>query len=117
MGFRKATPGPGRARPGLYWRSSYRVSIAMKARFSAVCALLLPMLASTVLAEDVDLGVIHRIKDQAFNHSKVMDYLNDIADENGPRVSGSPGFRQAAEKAVADFREAGVEKADRKSVV
>ena len=49
-----------------------------------------------VVAEDVDLEVIHRIKDQAFQHSKVMDYMHILADENGPRVSGSPGSLQAA---------------------
>jgi len=63
-------------------------------------------------AEEVDLDVVHRIKDQAFNHSKVMDYMHVLADENGPRVSGSPGYRQAAEKAVAKFKEAGIGKAN-----
>jgi hypothetical protein len=76
---------------------------------SLACLLLtLPLQAA---AEDVDLEVIQRIKDQAFNHSKLMDYLNVLADENGPRVSGSPGYRRAAEQAVAAFKEAGIQQA------
>jgi len=62
-------------------------------------------------AEDVDLDVVHRIKQEAFYHSQVMDYLALIADENGPRMSGSPGYRRAAEKAVKAFKEAGIENA------
>jgi carboxypeptidase Q len=68
-----------------------------------------------VFAEDVDLEVIHRIKDQAFHHSKVMDYMHILADENGPRVSGSPGYLQAASKAVDAFKDAGVDDASLES--
>jgi len=31
-------------------------------------------------AEEVDLSVVSRIKDQAFNHSQVMDYMHYLAD-------------------------------------
>lgn len=41
-----------------------------------------------------------------------MDYMHLIADENGPRMSGSlGGYRRAAVAAVAAFRAAGIEKA------
>jgi carboxypeptidase Q len=63
------------------------------------------------VAETVDLEVVHRIKQEAFYNSSVMDYMSLIADENGPRMSGSPGYRRAAEKAVAAFKEAGIEDA------
>jgi carboxypeptidase Q len=66
-------------------------------------------------AEEVDLDVVHRIKDQAFNHSKVMDYMHILADENGQRVSGSPGYRQAAEAAVEALKAAGIEQAELES--
>jgi hypothetical protein len=72
---------------------------------SACCAATLCLaLASThaAHAEDApDLEVVHRIKTEAFHRSRVMDYLHVLADENGPRVSGSPGYRRAAEAAVA----------------
>ena len=40
-----------------------------------------------------------------------MDYVHLIADENGPRMSGSEGYRRAADSAVNAYREAGIEKA------
>ena len=70
------------------------------------------LLAAPALAEDVDLEVVHRIKQEAFLNSKVMDYMHLIADENGPRMSGSPGYRRAAEAAVAAFKAAGIDKAE-----
>ena len=83
----------------------------MTPRTSLLLAAALLIVNASALAEDVDLAIVHRIKQQAFHHSKVMDYMHLIADENGPRVSGSPGYRQAAEKAVAAFKEAGVSQA------
>lgn len=62
-------------------------------------------------AEDVDLKAIHQIKQEAFYHSKVMDYMHMIADENGPRMTGSTGYRRAAESALAAYRAAGIEHA------
>jgi hypothetical protein len=60
-------------------------------------------------AEEVDLDVIHRIKQEAFHHSKVMDYVHLIADENGPRMSGSAGYRRAANVTMAAYKDAGIE--------
>ncbi|GJM09050.1 MAG: hypothetical protein DHS20C11_13260 [Lysobacteraceae bacterium] len=67
---------------------------------------LYPLLA---IAEDVDLQAIHQIKQEAFYNSKVMDYIHVIADENGPRMTGSEGYRRAAELALVAYREAGIE--------
>jgi hypothetical protein len=66
-------------------------------------ALLLVVLFMAVPAfpEDVDLVVVHRIKAEAFQNSKVMDHLFLLTDLNGSRLSGSPGLQRAAE-AVAD---------------
>ncbi|MGE0621659.1 MAG: M28 family peptidase [Pseudomonadales bacterium] len=61
-----------------------------------------------VRAETVDLDVMHRIRSEAFFHSRVMDYLHVIADRNGPRVTGSPGYRRAAEAAIAELEAAGI---------
>jgi hypothetical protein len=85
----------------------------MSPRPRASCALFAVLLFNTLscFAEDVDLKVIHRIKQEAFYHSQVMDYVHLIADENGPRMSGSPGYRRAADKAVTAYREAGIDQA------
>jgi len=71
----------------------------------AVIALLLPLVA----AEKVDLDVIHRIKAEAFAHSKVMDHLFYLADVNGPRVTNSPGYRKAVEWCMKRLRDYGLE--------
>ena len=83
----------------------------MKHFNSGTLTLLLLLLPCSGFAEEVDLDVVHRIKEEAFYHSQVMDYLSLIADENGPRMSGSPGYYRAAENAVKAFREAGIKDA------
>lgn len=78
-------------------------------RFIPLATLLLMMILPAVAtAEDVDLEVVNRIRNEAFYHSRVMDYLDLIADRNGPRMTGSPGFRRAAEAAIGAFGEAGI---------
>jgi hypothetical protein len=59
-------------------------------------------------AQDVDLSIVHRIKDQAFNHSRVMDYVFDLTDRNGSRITGSPGHHRAADAVVAAMQAAGI---------
>ncbi len=73
--------------------------------------LMLTAAAAAHAAERVDLEVIHRIKDEAFNRSKVMDHLFYLTDVNGPRLAGSPGFRRAAEWSVGALQGMGIESA------
>jgi carboxypeptidase Q len=63
------------------------------------------------VAEEVDLAVVNRIKNEAFTRSQVMDYMHYLADENGPRLAASPEYQRAARWAVAAFQEAGIEDA------
>ena len=54
---------------------------------------LLPVfaLAVSLCAQDaVDLNVVHRIRTEAIDHSKVMDTLWNLTDLYGPRLTGSP---------------------------
>jgi len=83
----------------------------MKSVLTKSLIMALSLGCSLARAEPVDLEVIHRIKEEAFHHSQVMDYLYRITDENGPRITGSPGFARAADRAVETFKEAGVPKA------
>jgi hypothetical protein len=48
-------------------------------------------------AEEVDLAVVHRIKSEAFANGRVMDHLFFLTDVGGPRLTASPGERQAAD--------------------
>ena len=55
-----------------------------------------------------DLEVIHRIKTEAFNHSKVMDTLESISDRYGPRLTASPEFEEAAHWAESTLKSYGL---------
>ncbi len=63
---------------------------------------------SPALAEDKTLDVIHKIKTEAFDNSKVMDQLFYLSDVYGPRLTGSPEFEQAADWAMSRLKEYGV---------
>jgi carboxypeptidase Q len=74
--------------------------------------ILLCLAAAALCAEEkVDLGVVQRIKQEAFQNSKVMDHLFWLTDVYGPRLTGSPGFTAAANWAVKRLKEYGIEDA------
>jgi carboxypeptidase Q len=60
-------------------------------------------------AKDLDLNVVSQIKDQAFNHSQVMDYVSYLSDVNGPRLAASPQYLQAANWAVMTLKDMGLQ--------
>ncbi len=69
--------------------------------------LLLPVLLATTLTpsiaradENPDLAVVHQIKQEAFQNSKVMDNMFYLTDVNGPRLTNSPAFFEAADWAA-----------------
>jgi len=70
---------------------------------------LLLLLAPLLLAEEkVDLYTINRIKAEAFQNSKVMENAFYLTDVYGPRLTGSPGLKAAAEWAVRRMTEWGI---------
>ena len=72
---------------------------------------LLWMLALPAPAQDrVDLGVVDRIKLEAFDHSKVMETLRNLTDVHGPRLTGSPEFEDAARWAMGELNAYGLQK-------
>jgi carboxypeptidase Q len=74
-----------------------------------VAALLVAGLGPFVSAEEpVDLAAVHRIKEEAFKGSKVMDHLFYLADVHGPRLTASPGYKGAAEWAVSALKGWGI---------
>ena len=72
---------------------------ALAARLVASTLLISPFatMAQEAAPEKIDLGVLHDIKTQAFQHSQVMDHLFYISDVYGPRITSSPNHRAAAE--------------------
>ncbi len=77
----------------------------------------LPILlsASVMAHEPVDLRAVHRIKQEALENSRVMDHVFQLVEVHGPRLTGSPGFRGAADWAVRRLREWGLENARQES--
>ncbi len=61
-----------------------------------------------IAQEHVDLSIVHRIRAEAFENSKVMEHLFYLSDVYGPRVAGSPGYQQAADWAVKQMNEYGI---------
>ena len=59
--------------------------------------------------ETVDLTTVDRIKAEAFDHSKVMDHLYQLAEVHGPRLTWSSGFMEAANWAVTEMKEMGLQ--------
>jgi hypothetical protein len=71
---------------------------------------LLLLLSIPGLAQDrVDLGIVDRIKEEAFNHSKVMDHLYQITEVRGPRLTWSSGYQEAANWAAAELKRMSLE--------
>ena len=71
-----------------------------------VSALAVPVFL--VAEEHVDLSVVHQIRTEALENSKVMDDVFYLSDVYGPRVTSSPGFQQAAEWTVKRLQEYGI---------
>jgi carboxypeptidase Q len=85
----------------------------MKQRRLASMALILALALvgsakDVVGVEAVDLDAIHRIKEEGFSRSKVMDIASYLTDVHGPRLTGSPQLRAAAEYAVKALTEMGL---------
>ncbi len=67
------------------------------------------VMATALLAEEkVDLYTVNRIKNEAFQNSKVMENAFYLTDVYGPRLTGSPGLQAAAEWAVRRLNEWGL---------
>ncbi len=63
---------------------------------SFVLLVAIPILAQ-ISQEPVDLDGIYRIKDEGLNRSQVMETLSYLTDVYGPRLTGSPQIKAAAE--------------------
>jgi hypothetical protein len=59
--------------------------------------------------ERVDLGAVHKIREEALQNSKVMDHVFQLTDVYGPRLTNSPGFFGAADWVVKQLKEWGIE--------
>lgn len=58
--------------------------------------------------ETLDYPVLARMQDEGLNRSQVMDHVGMLSDVYGPRLTGSPGFEQAAAWAMKRLTEWGL---------
>jgi hypothetical protein len=68
----------------------------------------LPAALFAQATESVDLNAVHQIKQEAFNNSQIMDTMFWLCDVNGPRLTGSPGYRRSAEYVKKRLAEHGI---------
>jgi carboxypeptidase Q len=66
-------------------------------RRAALALALVPVLAPTAPAETLDWEILGRIRDEGFRRSQVMETAAQLTDVHGPRLTGSPQYRKAAE--------------------
>lgn len=66
-------------------------------------------------AESVDLDAVHRIRQEAFERSKIPDHLFYLSDYYGPLLTNSANFRKAADWAMGRLREYGLENVRKES--
>jgi carboxypeptidase Q len=59
-------------------------------------------------ADDPDLEVVSRIRDEGFRHSKIMDIMSELSDRIGPRLTGSPNMKRANEWTRDQFAQWGL---------
>jgi len=57
----------------------------------------LPLTAQLPPAEKVDLDAVYRIKEEGLERSKVMEIAGFLSDVYGPRLTGSPELKEAAD--------------------
>ena len=72
---------------------------------AALCGVL-PLLAQ--VQERIDYDAVVAIKQEGFERSRVMEITSYLTDIHGPRLTGSPGYRAAAEWARGKLAEWGL---------
>jgi carboxypeptidase Q len=67
--------------------------------------LIIPAAADWPTSESLDLDAIYRLKDEGFQRSKVMEIESYLTDVYGPRLTGSPNIKEAADWAQKTMRD------------
>ena len=83
---------------------------AMRARAVGIATATLFVL-SAAAQEKTDYSLVHIIKQEAFDHSQVMNTLAALSDRYGPRLTASPEFDEAADwtmKRMASYQLANI---------
>ena len=79
--------------------------LVIKLCTAAVCS----ALAHTAIADPVDTATLTRIRDAAMSSNYPYDRLEELSDQIGPRLSGSPGAEAAVAMIAEDMRSIGMQ--------
>ncbi|MBP6773034.1 MAG: M20/M25/M40 family metallo-hydrolase [Gemmatimonadaceae bacterium] len=101
-----STTRPTSSRPGTRPRSRRWFATAL----CGVSLLGAPLSATALYAQDepVDAAAVNQIRDEAFNRSQVMTLMSYLTDVHGPRLTGSPISRRAAEYTMGQLKSWGL---------
>ena len=87
--------------------------------FAAVVALIallvLPLRAQWPVTERPDLDALYRIKQEGLQRSKIMETVSYLADVYGPRLTGSPNIKEAADWTERTLMEWGISNVHRET--
>ena len=81
-------------------------TLAMTALMAVLVGL--PLAADWPVTEKLDLDAVYRIKDEGLQRSKVMEIESYLTDVYGPRLTGSPNMKEAADWATKTMKEWGL---------
>jgi carboxypeptidase Q len=71
-------------------------------------ALLLLFVSLVPAAERIDSDANAKLRQEAKDHSQVMQIVHKLTDRYGPRLTGSPNYKAAADWALSQFKEWGL---------
>jgi carboxypeptidase Q len=83
----------------------FRRTLALGAVLATLAA---PLAAQWPATEKLDLDAIYRLKDEGLQRSKVMEIESYLTDVYGPRLTGSPNIKEAADWAQKTMKEWGL---------
>ncbi|HSE98245.1 MAG TPA: M20/M25/M40 family metallo-hydrolase [Blastocatellia bacterium] len=89
----------------------------MLRRYTTALLLIVSFLTFNIAAtgqaqqEKVDLEAINKMKDEGLNRSQVMEILSYMTDVFGPRLTGSPNYKEASEWAIRKLESWGLQNA------
>ena len=75
----------------------FRRPFALAAVIAALAVPALPLSAQWPTTEKLDLDAVFRIKEEGLQRSKVMEIESYLTDVYGPRLTGSPNIKEAAD--------------------
>jgi carboxypeptidase Q len=86
----------------------FRRRSVLSAAMLLLVSFALPLSAQWPITEKIDLDAIYRIKDEGLQRSKVMEIAGYLTDVYGPRLTGSPNIREAADWAMKTMKDWGL---------